>query len=45
MFKTAYMAVRGQIVGLFVRRQEPVMLSALGRFAEGVGVKGFAVEL
>lgn len=31
MFKTAYMAVRGQIVGLFVRRQEPVMLSALVR--------------
>lgn len=27
MFNTVYMAVRERIVGLFVRRQEPVMLS------------------
>lgn len=31
MFKTAYMAVRGRVVGLFVRRPEPMMLSEFAR--------------
>ncbi|MBM1184748.1 MULTISPECIES: hypothetical protein [Pseudomonas] len=31
MFKTAYMAVRGRVVGLFVQRPEPMMLSEFAR--------------